>query len=296
MLGSLAAAVVLAVVAAWAVLEAWQANSARERALESEQREKSAASDAQAARLRAETALSDAQMAHKQTASELIRYAWIDLGARQDERDRLTKNAQNLPKEAQETILRPSFCANADCTETKIQQPGNYDCETYLEFGFRYLYCSIRSALSFDRIQSIAGLKIYLPGGPHDGKELNLKHPVHFGHYNPEFLDWIDRNLIPDRSDPWFRGVTQRVYDETSIGETVRALYRTHRILFLDPKGFSEFQKKYQAVKRDYQDKFRRRLINVLMFESDPQSFEEIKRSYQNAIASGNEKSDRQCI
>jgi hypothetical protein len=301
--GSLAAALVLAVVAVWAGLEAWRANAAEKSALESEQHAQKSATaaleseqQAKAAQKtatenesRALAALSDAQLAHKQTATELIRYAWIDLGAKQDERDRLTKIAQNLPKEAQETILRPPFCANADCTETKIQQPGNYDCETYLEFGFRYLYCSIRSALSFDRIQSIAGLKIYLPGGPHDGKELNLKHPVHFGHYNPEFLDWVDRNLIPDRSDPWFRGVTQRVYDETSIGETVRALYRTHRILFLDSKGFSEFQKKYQAVKRDYQDKFRRRLTNEAMFESDPQSFEDVKRSYQNAIASGNE-------
>jgi hypothetical protein len=273
--GSLAVAVILAGVASWAWWE-------KQKAQESEQRAQTSEKLAQTSEATAKAALSDAQTAHQQTASELIRYTWIDLGAKQDEADRLRNVAQNLHLEPKK-VLPDTICANDDCTKTKLQRPGDYDCHTYLPFGFRYLYCSIRSAISFDKLQNIADLKVYLPGGPHDGKELNLKDPVQFGHYNPEFLDWVDRNIIPDRNDAWLQGVTQRVYG-SSIGATARALYRTHQILFADPKEFSEFQKKYQAVKRDYQDKRRRRLTNEAMFAADPKPFETIKLQYQEGM------------
>jgi hypothetical protein len=254
---SIAAALVLAVVAGLAV---WNYRNARQ-------------------------ALKDARTAHTQTATELMRYSWIDLDAKQDESDRLTHVAQNLKLDSKR-LLPDVICANDNCTKTKVQQPGDYDCKTYLPFGFRYLYCVIRPTISIGKIQNISGLKIFLPGGPHDEQELNLKDPVRFGHYDPRFLDWVEGNLIPDRSDKWFQGVTQRVY-EKSVGPTARALYRSHQILFSDPEQLADFQAKYQVAKRDYQDKFRRHLTNENMFEVNPVPFESIKQQYQKDIESG---------
>ena len=250
--GSIAAAIFLAVVAAGAF---WEFQAAH-------------------------VALKDAEAAHAQTAKELIRYTWIDLGAQQAEVDRLTDVARSL-KIDPETVLPNLVCANQNCTETKRQQPGEYDCGTWLPFGFRYLYCTIRPTISFDKVQSISGLKIYLPGGPHEGKELNLKDPERFGHYNPRFLDWVENYIIPIRGDQWFRGVTQRAYARW-IGPTVRALYRTHQLLFVDVKGFDDFRRKYQAVKKDYQDKFKGRLTNEGMFAKDPVPFESVKLQYKS--------------
>jgi conflict system STAND superfamily ATPase/TIR domain-containing protein len=221
--------------------------------------------------------------AQERTADELIRYTWIDLGAKQQEVIRLTDVAKKLGRKPDD--LLPTLCANKDCTETKKQQPGDFDCQTALESGFRYLYCLIRSAISFDKAQAISGLSIFLPGGPHDNKELDLSDPFRFGHYNPEFLDWVEDHIIPDRTDAWFRGVTQLVY-ETRVGPTARALYHSHEILFATPERYQVFEKRYQTVKKDYLERLRRRQTNESRFElhGDLVAFEEIKARYQKRI------------
>ena len=94
--GSIAAAIFLAVVAAGAF---WEFQAAH-------------------------VALKDAEAAHAQTAKELIRYTWIDLGAQQAEVDRLTDVARTL-KIDPETVLPNLVCANQNCTETKRQRPGS---------------------------------------------------------------------------------------------------------------------------------------------------------------------------
>ena len=220
--GSIAAAIVLAVAAGFAGLEAFKARKAQRTAAATQER----------------------------TADGLFRYPWIDLAAQQEEIIRLTDLAKKLGRKP-EDLLPSIICVDKDCTVTKQQQPGDFDCKTYLETGFRYLYCSIRSVMSFDKAQSISGLRIFRPGGPHDGKELDLSDPIRFGHYNPEFLDWVENHLIPDRKDAWFREMTQLVYD-TRIGPTARALYRTHEILFATPERYRVFEQQYQAVKKDY--------------------------------------------
>jgi hypothetical protein len=193
--------------------------------------------------------------------------------------------AKKLARKPEELLPNPT-CANPpDCTETKKQQPGDFDCKTYLDSGFRFLYCSIRSVVSFDKVQAISGLSIFRAGGPHDNKEINLNDPFRFGHYNPEFLDWMENRIIPDRSDSWFKGVTQLVYN-ARIGPTARALYNTHEILYADPQRYAAFLSRYQTVKKDYLEKLRLRKVGLSMFESSqPAPLEDIKARYLKRIA-----------
>ena len=255
--GSIAAAVVLAVAAAYAGFEGFKARRAQEKTVQAQAR----------------------------TADELIRYSWIDLGARQQEVVRLTDVAKKLGRKPEE-LLPDIICGSQDCMVTKKQQPGDFDCKTWLKSGFRYLYCSIRSVISFDKVQAISGLNIFLPGGPHDNKELDFNDPTRFGHYNPEFLDWVENRIVPDRTDAWFKGVTQLVYD-AQIGPMARALYHSHEILFATPERYQAFEARYQAVKQDYLQKLKLRQTNESRFEDGggPFAVADIQARYQKHIA-----------
>jgi TIR domain len=255
--GSIAAAVVLACAAAYAGLEGWKARRAQEKTVQAQAR----------------------------TADELIRYSWIDLGAKQQEVVRLTDVAKKLGRKPEE-LLPDIICGSQDCMVTKKQQPGDFDCKTWLKSGFRYLYCSIRSVISFDKVQAISGLNIFLPGGPHDNKELDFNDPTRFGHYNPEFLDWVENRIVPDRTDAWFKGVTQLVYD-AQIGPMARALYHSHEILFASPERYQAFEARYQALKQDYLQKLKLRQTNESRFEDGggPFAVADIQARYQKRIA-----------
>src|SRR6202042_1535034 len=106
------------------------------------------------------------------------------------------------------------------------------------------------------------------------------------GHYNPEFLDWVEDRIVPDRTDPWFKGVSQLVYD-AQIGPLARALYHSHEILFATPERYQAFESRYQAVKQDYLGKLARRQTNESRFDlgGGPFSFGEIRTRYQKRIA-----------
>ena len=214
------------------------------------------------------------QEAFRARAVELIRYVWIDLGSRQEEIARLTAVAKQHslpPKVLVQSILE------------KVQ-PDGFDCKTWLDSGFRHAYCSIRNVVSFEKVQSIAGFSIFRPGGPHD-KELDLGDPYRFGHYNPEFLDWLDDYIIPQRgaNDVRFNQLTRLVY-ETQIGPVARALYHSHEILFADPETFGGFEQRYRIVKEDYLERLRRRETIEGRFDGDPKAFATIKADYHRRL------------
>jgi hypothetical protein len=293
--GSIAAALVLAVAAGFAGLEAFKARRAQAQTASALQDTDKALKASMEAEQKAATALKETAAAQEKTvqaqartADELIRYSWIDLGAKQQEVVRLTDVARKLGRKPEE-LLPDIICGSQDCMVTKKQQPGDFDCHTWLKSGFRYLYCSIRSVISFDKVQAISGLNIFLPGGPHDNRELDFNDPVRFGHYNPAFLDWVESRIIPDRTDAWFKGVTQLVYD-AQIGPLARAMYHSHEILFATPERYQVFEARYQAVKKDYLGKLARRQTIEGRFELgrktlDPVTFSEIKARYQQRIA-----------
>jgi hypothetical protein len=247
---------------------------------------KTALTQTDKARKEADDAREKTVKAQEKTAEELIRYSWMDLANRQQEAARLNEVAKKL-KVKPDVLLPSILCADENCAVTKKQQPGDFDCKTYLDSGFRYLYCSIRNIVSFDKVQAISGLNIFRPGGPHDNREVNFDDPVRFGHYNPQFLDWVEQRIIPDRTDPWFKGVTQLVYD-TRIGPTARALYDTHQVLFADPQHYAAFLKRYESIGKDWREKLRLRKVNEERFAGNPVPFETVKARYQKGIEDKN--------
>jgi hypothetical protein len=180
-------------------------------------------------------------------AVDSIHYVWTDLGTKQEETDRLTNLEQKLTTDRKEPVHLVSSVVLSDDRKSQRTQPDGFDCHTWLESGFRALYCQVRSIISIPKFESISGLQIFLPGGPHE-KELNFKDTANFGHYNPEFLNWIDKHLIPEgRDDVRFNQLTNLVY-KTQIGPVARALYHSHEILFATPDVYQQFLKAYKDI------------------------------------------------
>jgi len=197
----------------------------------------------------ASKAVNDLERAAKERATELTRFAWLDLAAKQGSNISLT----------------------------------DFDCQTVLDSGFRALYCSIMNVISFQKVQSIAEpVKIFLPGGPH-GDELNLSDPFRFGHYNPEFLKWVDEFIIPQgRDDSRFNEITRQVY-ENQIGPIARALYHTHEVLFADPESYQAFIRDYQIVKQSVSNS-RGIHRGIGGMSREPIAFETIKEAYVSRL------------
>jgi hypothetical protein len=224
----------------------------------------------------AQIAADDLRRAADERAAELVHFAWSDLGAKQEEAFRLGSVARSLGQE--ERLLVPDVL-------DKPQADG-FDCKTYLESGFRHLYCSVRNIIGFEKIRSIAGLNIFLPGSPHES-ELNFSDPVRFGHYNPEFLSWLEQYIIPySQNDPKYNELTQLVYD-THIGPLARALYNSHRILFASPEAFADFEQHYQTVAKDYTGRLNRGEANEMRFGSDLIAFDAVINAYRQHLDSG---------
>jgi hypothetical protein len=186
-------------------------------------------------------------------AVDSIKYVWSDLGARQEEINRLTKLEQKLTIDPKEPVhLVPSVVLSDD-RRSQRTQPDGFDCHTWLESGFRALYCQVRSIINIPKLESISGLQIFRPGGPHE-KELNFKDRAKFGHYNPEFLNWVDKHLVPEgRDDMRINQLTNLVY-ETQIGPVARALYHSHEILFAALDVYQQFLKRYKDIGISYKN------------------------------------------
>ena len=278
--------------------------------------------------LEAKRAANDLVQAARERAVELTRYAWMDLGTKQEQVSRLSSvekmlniqapgpaaeglelaelqgdwakffpggargvdHAEGGWRELQEELFRlredllpHTICPSYACLETKVQ-PDGFNCQTWLNSGFRHLYCSVRSVIDFKKAQSIAGIKIF-SSGPH-GDELNLSDVHQFGHYNPTFLDWLDEYIIPQgMDDVRFNQITRLVYS-THIGPIARALYHSHEILFADAEAQRAFERRYQVVKMDY---LQRTGAEYVRFQQDPKEFASIRSDYEARVEKGSE-------
>lgn len=123
---------------------------------------------------------------------------------------------------------------------------GEPGCEfDYGPQGMRNVYCYVVSEFRYEQLVKLAPVPPFL-SGPHTPEKLNLKAPYQFGHYNPEFVQWMEQNLIPDLSDQNFRWVIEPVYNRL-FRDTARIYYLTHLKLSQDP---SFLQKEVEAFKK----------------------------------------------
>ena len=117
------------------------------------------------------------------------------------------------------------------------------DLHTWLpDRGLRGLYGNLRGHLSYQDLEKLIEIKIFLKG-PHTDGKLNLT-SNQFGHYNPAFPRWLKQNAIPGRSNPKLRALYQPIYD-LSFRRMARTYYLAHRHLHSDPMRLKKIHNDY---------------------------------------------------
>jgi uncharacterized protein YecT (DUF1311 family) len=92
------------------------------------------------------------------------------------------------------------------------------------------------SIMNYQQIRRFANMPIYIDG-PHSDTELVLNSRFQFGHYNPEFVQWLNKNAIPAMQDPEFKRLTQSLYKQF-----VQAVARPYYIVYLDLQKNPEYR------------------------------------------------------
>lgn len=121
--------------------------------------------------------------------------------------------------------------------------------------GMRNFFCRALSVLSWKTLLSLAPVKPFR-SGPHKSGKLDLRNPKDFGRYDPAFVRWATRALIPASTDAALREETQAVYDR-SARTLARTYYRIWRALSADPRWVDAERKAYlRAAQRGEADAF----------------------------------------
>lgn len=117
-----------------------------------------------------------------------------------------------------------------------------------VEGGMRNFYCRASQVVSWRAFLALAPVKPFL-SGPHTNG-LELTNANQFGRYNPEFVKWATKALIPAASDAQLRRQTQAAYD-AQVRPLARIYWLTWRVISADPKWLSSERDRYlQSITR----------------------------------------------
>lgn len=109
--------------------------------------------------------------------------------------------------------------------------------------SFEYL----RSLMTYETFQKMVPVKIYL-SGPHDDTTLNLKDAHSFGHYNPEFLRYLQSGLDKVAEDKVFLAVTRKPLKDHGIILNLQRLQHMHRHAEKNAEEFQALSQRYQKM------------------------------------------------
>ena len=76
--------------------------------------------------------------------------------------------------------------------------------------GMRSFYCHLRPLLSYQTARKLSGVQVFLKG-PHTAQGLVFSSPD-FGHYNPEFVGWLQKVARAIAGNPKLLRATRPVY------------------------------------------------------------------------------------
>lgn len=113
--------------------------------------------------------------------------------------------------------------------------------------GLLNTYSYLRSLMSFELLQSMMPMEIYL-SGPHTGKELILNSQYQFGHYNPKFVEYfqgIIRELLKEKT---FVTSTREMMIQYGLIEKLQRLQHIYKLINQNQKEFLEYKEKYQKM------------------------------------------------
>jgi hypothetical protein len=106
------------------------------------------------------------------------------------------------------------------------------DFDYWPDGGLRSTYDHLRTFIDYRTLAEIAPVPIYL-SGPHSVISLSLNERYQFGHYNPEFINWLDRHISILTEDGAFIKTTKPLFDKY-LSKTAFAYWECYRCLEKD--------------------------------------------------------------
>ncbi|MAP62351.1 MAG: hypothetical protein CMH34_01085 [Microbacterium sp.] len=173
-----------------------------------------------------------------------------------------------------EPILNPDInsiwllnCAREVGAKINQVEPIGSEFDYWPNGGLRNIYNRVINFITYPQFIKKYGKRIWI-SGPHDDRGLNLRCSNDFGHYDPEFVNWLYNNVESILNKPSFVKLTKYVFD-LSLGRLSALYYASYEFLRLNP-----------AIAESLRSRFANRLDNN---ELEPSHY------YELAWASGDE-------
>ncbi len=114
-----------------------------------------------------------------------------------------------------------------------------------VEGGMRNFYCRAKQVFTWRQLTALAPPPFR--SGPHSDAGLDLNAEKDFGHYNPDFVRWASKALIPAAEDRALKEKTQRLYD-AQVRSLARLYFLVWRVASKDPQWLAAERTRYRAA------------------------------------------------
>jgi hypothetical protein len=112
--------------------------------------------------------------------------------------------------------------------------------------GMRNIYCYLSSVFNYRKLVHLSGQDPFV-SGPHSSRALDLNAKSEFGHYNPMFVQWLTKHMIPNPESSDIRWLMQPVFDQY-LKYTARAYFLAAQIAFEDITRLERAVKDYKKA------------------------------------------------
>jgi hypothetical protein len=112
--------------------------------------------------------------------------------------------------------------------------------------GLLTLYDHLLPVVNYQQLTRRFGRRIFL-AGPHSDTHLDVHNDASFGHYNPDFIDWISRHVLLFVSKTFLVRASQSIYDRT-LAEPARLFYCAHQLLHANPEILASLRDEYRDL------------------------------------------------
>jgi TIR domain-containing protein len=110
--------------------------------------------------------------------------------------------------------------------------------------GIRNAYYHLATFAGYEALVRLSPYPVFV-SGPHGSRELNLNSQGEFGHYNPEFLRWLDVQLSELLKDRDFVRQTTPLF-RSYLDKTVRTYWATYKALNEHPGELKTLIRHYE--------------------------------------------------
>ena len=124
-------------------------------------------------------------------------------------------------------------------------ESGCGDFDDFPNGGMQNLWCHRPPDFTFAALGAEASVPVFL-SGPHTKSRLSLADEKTFGHYNPAFVQWLTRAIVPARDDE-FRLRSQAIYDHAAA-PLVAAFVSVRAKVKAERPCFDREKARYQAL------------------------------------------------